>query len=149
MTQTRSTEVRGPSRQPCGSCPYRRDVASGIWAASEYAKLTAYDADTPFQPPNLFLCHQTAAEDHRARLCAGWVGCHGPDLLALRLAATTGQLATTDVRAAFDYTTTVPLFESGAAAATHGTRDIPTPGPRAQRAITKIAARRPDTHPGH
>mgnify|MGYP000989402522 CR=1 FL=1 len=99
MTQTRSTEVRGPSRQPCGSCPYRRDVASGIWAASEYAKLTAYDADTPFQPPNLFLCHQTAAEDHRARLCAGWVGCHGPDLLALRLAATTGQLATTDVRA--------------------------------------------------
>lgn len=145
MTHTRCPEVRGPARQPCGSCPYRRDVASGIWAASEYAKLTAYDADTPVQPPNLFLCHQTAPDDHKARLCAGWVGCHGPDLLALRLAAATGQLTTTEVRAAFDYTTTVPLFESGTAAATHGTRDIPTPGPRAQQAITKIAAKRPDT----
>lgn len=85
-----NSQVRGPAPQPCASCPYRRDVASGIWAAEEYAKLPAYDTDTPFQPANLFLCHQTSAGDPRARVCAGWVGCHGSDLLALRLAASRG-----------------------------------------------------------
>lgn len=57
LTQKNSSQVRGPAPQPCASCPYRRDVPSGIWAAEEYAKLPAYDADTPFQPPHLFLCH--------------------------------------------------------------------------------------------
>lgn len=139
-----SGSVRGPATRPCGSCPYRRDVPSGIWAPGEYAKLASYDADTPFQPPNLFLCHQTSAEDSRARLCAGWVGCHGSTLLAVRLAATREQLTGLDLKAAIEYVSPVPLFASGTAAATHGIRDIHDPGTRAQAAITAIAARRSD-----
>jgi hypothetical protein len=29
----------GPRRRPCSSCPYRRDVPSGLWSAEEYDKL--------------------------------------------------------------------------------------------------------------
>lgn len=25
--------------QPCDTCPYRQDAPSGLWSASEYAKL--------------------------------------------------------------------------------------------------------------
>ena len=144
LTQKPNCQVRGPAPQPCASCPYHRDVPSGIWAAEEYAKLPAYDADTPFQPPHLFLCHQTSADHPRARVCAGWVGCHGSDLLALRLAAARGIVdgADPDVNRT---TTSVPLFTSGAAAADHGLRDIDTPGIRACEVMNKIAERRSDT----
>lgn len=33
-------EYEEPSPRLCESCPYRRDVPSGIWDRSEYAKLT-------------------------------------------------------------------------------------------------------------
>ena len=138
-----NSRVRGPAPQPCASCPYRRDVASGIWAAEEYAKLPAYDTDTPFQPANLFLCHQTSADDPRARVCAGWVGCHGSDLLALRLAASRGIVDGADLDTS--RTTSVPLFSSGAAAAAHGLADIDTPSAEARDAMHKIAERRSDT----
>lgn len=143
LTQ-KNSQVRGPAPQPCVSCPYRRDVPSGIWAAEEYAKLRAYDADTPFQPPHLFLCHQTGADHPRVRVCAGWVGCHGSDLLALRLAAARGIVDGTELD--INRTTTaVPPFSSGAAAADHGLRDIDAPGVRACEAMNKIADRRGDT----
>ena len=51
--------VRPPAKSPCGSCPYRQDVPSGVWAASEYEKLPAYDAPETFmQPPGLFIREQ-------------------------------------------------------------------------------------------
>lgn len=137
-----SGHVGGPAPNPCASCPYRCDVPSGIWAAEEYDKLAAYDADTAYQPPNLFLCHQTGADDAQARLCAGWVGCHGDELLALRLAACRGSLTGDALEAAFTYSTDVPLFASGAAARAHGVRDIESPDPTAVRAMAKIARRR-------
>lgn len=28
-----------PRKTPCASCPYRKDVPSGVWEASEYEKL--------------------------------------------------------------------------------------------------------------
>lgn len=139
-----SDNVHGPAPRPCASCPYRRDVPSGVWAASEYDKLIAYDADTPLQPPNLFLCHQTSAEDSARRVCAGWLGCHGDSLLAVRLAAAYGALAEGDLAAAFNYRTDVALFESGASAAAHGRRDIDDPDDRARGAIAKISRRRGD-----
>lgn len=92
----------------------------------------------------LFLCHQTSAVDPRSRLCSGWVGCHGSELLALRLGAVTGRLDAETVAEVFDYSTSVPLFASGAEAAAHGIRDVEQPGAAALAAITKIAARRPD-----
>lgn len=135
--------MRGPAPQPCTSCPYRRDVPSGVWAAEEYSKLPAYDADTSLQPPQLFLCHQTSADHARARVCAGWVGCHGSQLLALRLAASRGILDGTEL--GINRATSVPLFSSGAAAAAHGHTDIDTPGVRACAEIEKVAGRRSDT----
>ncbi|QFS94637.1 hypothetical protein FIV07_28080 (plasmid) [Mycobacterium sp. THAF192] len=141
-TTGRPTRPGGPAPQPCRSCPYRRDAPSGVWAAEEYAKLADYDADTALQPPRLFLCHQTDADHPRLRLCAGWVGCHGSDLLALRLAVSRGAIDPADAASAFSYTTTTPLFDSGTAAAAHGTRDLASPGPGAQQAIDKIRRRR-------
>ena len=59
--------TRPPAPRPCDSCPYRQDVPSGIWAASEYAKLPAYDAPTCAQSARLFLCHQHDRDDDRQR----------------------------------------------------------------------------------
>lgn len=127
------SQVRGPAPRPCESCPYRRDVPSGVWVADEYDKLPAYDEDTPYQPTGLFLCHQ-----QDGRVCAGWVGCHGDQLLALRLAAAAGDMSTADVVACLDYTSPVPLFNSGTEAAEHGKADIPAPGASARRVMAKV-----------
>lgn len=75
--------TRGPAPKPCASCPYRRDVPSGVWHPDEYTKLRRYDEDTSQQPAGLFICHQTDAENDARRVCAGWVGCHGDQLLGL------------------------------------------------------------------
>lgn len=119
-------------KRPCGTCPYRRDVPSGIWSAAEYAKLARYDNDVPDQlmagATRLFDCHQRTGE-----LCAGWVGCHDMDNnLALRLAGD-------DIDpAVFDYVSPVPLFATGAEAAAHGMRDIEAPGRAARRKIAGL-----------
>lgn len=121
-------------KAPCKSCPYRRDVPAGIWAESEYDKLERYDGEpfTQIDGLSLFMCHQKSGE-----LCGGWLGCHGPhELLALRLHA--DEVDPT----VFDYTTSVPLFESGAAAAEHGMSGIEEPDDLAIRTIDRIAEKR-------
>lgn len=133
-----SETIKGPAPRPCESCPYRLDVPSGIWAREEYEKLPRYDADTMSQPSGLFLCHQTGADDPHSRLCAGWVGCHGGDLIALRLAFIQGRI-TGD---AFDYETDVPLHPTGRAAADHGLADVESPGRAAVSVGVKIARKR-------
>jgi hypothetical protein len=40
-----TSEALTCAARPCASCPYRKDVPSGIWAAHEYTKLLAYDGD--------------------------------------------------------------------------------------------------------
>lgn len=130
-------QVRGPAPRPCESCPYRRDVPSGVWEAAEYDKLPAYDSDTALQPTGLFLCHQ-----QNGRVCAGWVGCHGDDLLGLRLAAATGAMSRADLAAALDYRSPVALFATGAKAAEHGKAEIRTPRAGARRVIAKVSRQR-------
>lgn len=129
-----SEKLPKPRRAPCGTCPYRRDVPSGIWHASEYAKLPGYDGETGEQlakgARGLFFCHQSTGE-----VCAGWVGCHDTrHLLALRLHPVD--------RSTFDYESPVPLFASGAEAAAHGVARIEEPDDRASIAIRKLGARR-------
>ena len=126
---TEQTTVRP---KPCPSCPYRRDVPSGIWSPGEYVKLTQYDGDFGAQAAAgataVFMCHQGSGE-----LCAGWCGCHDMfGTLAARINAS--QLDP----AVWDYVSPVPLFGSGAEAAAHGLRDIASPSPRAAAAIHKI-----------
>lgn len=115
---------------PCASCPYRRNVPSGVWAADEYDALTAFDGAPSGQAVSLFMCHQ--ADE---KLCSGWVGHKSPhDMLALRLGVIRGQVAPE----ALDYVTDVPLFASGAEAAEHGKRDIEHPSAGAQEQVSKI-----------
>jgi hypothetical protein len=121
-----------PARQPCSTCPYRRDVPSGVWDVSEYDKLPGYDGEIASQAMagamQLFDCHQ-----RNNKLCAGWVGCHDMhNNLAVRL-----HYGDVDP-AIFDYVSPVPLFASGYAAAEHGKRDIEEPGPEARRAVRKV-----------
>lgn len=112
-----------PPKVPCGTCPYRRDVPSGLWHADEYAKLPAYDGETWEQPHELFLCHQ-----RDGCLCGGWLLCHDRQhLLALRLHAVDAS--------AWDYASDVPVFGSGSEAAAHGMADIDAPSPAAEKKI--------------
>lgn len=132
------TEILPPAAAPCGSCPYRTDVPSGVWERVEYEKLPAYDEDTALQPLGVFMCHQVDG-----RMCAGWVGCHDmTQSLGVRLAESTGRLTPEQVDALHEYTTPVPLFESGRAAAEHGLADVEAPSQFAVRASEKILARR-------
>jgi hypothetical protein len=127
-----------PARYPCASCPYRRDVPSGVWNPEEYEKLPPYDGETFAQPPQAFFCHQ-----QNGRLCAGWVGCHDMNhSLGLRMAAFGGTLTEAEIDAALDYESPVPLFNSGAEAAAHGRKDIERPSTKAERTIQKIQQRR-------
>jgi Family of unknown function (DUF6283) len=125
-----------PRPNPCPSCPYRRDVPSGVWDASEYDKLTTYDGEIHEQVINgataAFGCHQADGS-----LCAGWVGHRErpSDLLAVRLGVLNGSMDPE----VYDYRTRVPLFESGAQAALHGKREITDPGERARAAALKVA----------
>lgn len=127
------TDLPRPSKAPCGTCPYRRDVPAGIWDASEYEKLPLYDGETMEQVlkggTRLFFCHQ-----NDGHLCAGWAGCHDTNhLAALRIHEVADET--------FDYVSPVPLFESGAEAAAHGLSGIDNPDRRAREAIAKLERR--------
>ncbi len=124
------------AKAPCKTCPYRRDVPSGLWAKEEYAKLKLYDGTTGEQLEKgavaVFDCHQ-----RDGMMCAGWIATHDArHLLALRLSA-----AKIDP-SVFTYTTSVPVFKSGTAAAKHGMRDIKKPGVAARNAIQRLSRKR-------
>lgn len=127
------------AKVPCKSCPYRKDVPSGVWHKEEYDKLPEYDDCDP--APGLdrimarlkrFDCHQS-----NGKLCAGWVGCHGAqNLVALRMIESMGNVVHKDV---WDYKSPVPLWESGAAAAAHGKREIRRPKEMTKRMVATLA----------
>lgn len=131
-----------PAPNPCGSCPYRRDVPSGVWDEEEYAKLPEYDMPTAVQPPAVFLCHQ-----QDGHLCSGWAACHDMnESLGLRLAVSLGAIEVTHVHAILNHSTPVPLFASGAEAAAHGRAEITAPGDRAAKTIDKLTRKRGTEH---
>jgi len=122
------TNLPKPPPTPCGSCPYRRDVPSGIWSQNEYDKLPLYDGETWEQDRKVFMCHQ-----RDGHLCGGWLACHGTEhTLALRFPGVVHS-------STFDYKTEVPVFSSGAEAREHGMRDIDDPGPAAQKMVAGLA----------
>jgi hypothetical protein len=134
------TEKLKAAAKPCGSCPYRRDVPSGIWSAAEYDKLLIYDEpilDQLLAKAGAFMCHQK--DGH---LCAGWLACHRDNLAALRIGWEKYDPST------LTYTTDVEVFASGAEAREHGLRDIEEPGVKARKMmgglIRKGAARYED-----
>jgi hypothetical protein len=125
-----SAKIKAPP-VPCGSCPYRRDVPSGIWAKHEYEKLPGYDGETWQQTMSIFMCHQRDGQ-----LCGGWLACHGPqELLALRFDRNIDP-------SVFDYKTDVPVFASGAEARAHGLRNYNEPDMQARRMIAGLLKKR-------
>ena len=121
-----------PRATPCGSCPYRKDVPSGIWHPEEYAKLPLYDKPTAEQPMGLFMCHCGGGQ----KVCRGWLDVHDPsELLAVRLAVLQGTLAP---ETATMTKSPIALFSSGREACDHGMRDVAAPGSQAVAAITKL-----------
>lgn len=128
------TEHKDVAKRPCGTCPYRRDVPSGIWSADEYDKLPHYDGEMAWQNPHLFACHQ-----NDGKLCAGWLACHG-DGLAIRLALIKGTLDPSVLA----YETDVPVFASGAEACAHGKRDIDAPSRTARAKMQGLLKLRGD-----
>lgn len=124
------------NRKPCESCPYRRDVPSGVWAPCEYQKLPRYDHETWQQPIELFGCHQADGA-----LCRGWLDTHGNqsnDLLSLRLGAAAGQIDMGEVLEAIAEGPAVPVFESGQAACDHGMQDVDKPQIQASLLASKL-----------
>jgi hypothetical protein len=123
------------AKSPCKTCPYRRDVPSGLWAKEEYKKLPTYDGEVFEQLEKnalgRFDCHQ-----RDGHMCAGWIAVHGAaNLLALRLTRNVAPEV-------FEYKSPVPVFGSGAEAAKHGMRDIKKPGPEALKAIARLNRKR-------
>lgn len=127
--------IRPPAANPCGSCPYRRDVPSGVWSEGEYEKLPPYDnAEMSEQPMGVFMCHQ-----QDGRMCAGWTGCHNmEDNMAVRMAVVTERLTGDDIDAVLDYQTPVPLWGSGQEARDHGMAELHAPSPKARRTIDNL-----------
>ena len=121
---------------PCGTCPYRKDVPSGVWAANEYEKLPQYDGEIIEQlfkgGTTLFMCHQNSG-----RLCGGWLQTHGTgNLLAIRLQSIDPS--------AYGYTSKVEVFASGAEACAHGIAEIDGPSPAAKRKVAGLMKKRGD-----
>ncbi|MER5891113.1 DUF6283 family protein [Streptomyces sp. NPDC001941] len=137
--------TRAPAPSPCDTCPYRKDVPSGVWAADEYLKMPAYDGPTETQDRRLWRCHQHDRQASNARVCAGWVATHDTkNLLALRVAVVTKEISPETFQAILNYATKVPVFASGAEAAAHGLRDEEAPGRDARQAISKLRRTRND-----
>jgi len=64
--------VKWDQKQPCKSCPFRRDTPVGIWDWGHYVQLRRGDTD----PLNgaLFACHQyRLLSPSEQRPCAGWL----------------------------------------------------------------------------
>lgn len=126
MQNSKMKKAPAPPKVPCGSCPYRRDVPSGIWSAEEYEKLPLYDGETWEQSLGLFMCHQGDG-----CLCGGWILTHDREhLLALRLHEVD--------EAVWSYNPGTSVFQSGAEAMAHGVRDIMHVSPEAQRKIAGL-----------
>jgi hypothetical protein len=122
-------------KESCTACPYRRDVPSGVWAASEYEKLAEYDNETFDQPFGIFHCHATPEV-----ICHGWTVVHGRqkgahDLLALRMGAGMGVFSYDELEGIEEHT---PLFSSGTEACEHGKRDIEHPSQEAMDTVARL-----------
>lgn len=129
-----------PRKSPCASCPYRKDVPSGVWDESEYSKLPSYDGEIHEQTNTaVFMCHQ-----QDGCVCSGWLGHRDPlDLLAVRLGISFEILSPSCA----DYSTDVELFSSGEEAAEHGIAELYSPGSAAQSTIEKIVRKREIANP--
>jgi hypothetical protein len=127
-------QMKPPTKNPCGSCPYRQDAPSGLWHISHYMMLPLFDLESVGQPANVFGCHQ-----NNGHLCSGWVATHDmEESISMRIAVQAGIITEETLDACLDYETSVPLFESGAEACLHGIRDYENPSKRTKKMADKM-----------
>lgn len=122
------------AKNPCATCPYRKDVPSGVWSHEDYEKLRKYD-DAPMptgENLGVFLCHNTSVAGCNIA-CKGWLIVHD-DSIAVRLAFVRGQICIGDLKPPG-----MPLHESGAAAADFGQKQISRPNRKARSLVAKLA----------
>jgi len=115
------------NNKPCTSCPYRKDVPSGIWHEGEYDKILPYDRDTSLQPPTMFGCHQADGS-----VCRGWLHCHGTELLAVRLRWDESIAKMLEAGPGME------LFGSAKEASEHGRRDLAKPKAKAKAMMKRL-----------
>jgi hypothetical protein len=60
-------KFRWDTKEPCGSCPYRKDSKLGLWHPSEFDNLKETEAD---DIGSVFACHATKKYPS---VCAGWL----------------------------------------------------------------------------
>lgn len=61
--------MKWDTREPCGSCPYRRDAKLGLWHPDEFDNLVSTERS---QMGSLFGCHATRKLADPS-VCAGWL----------------------------------------------------------------------------
>lgn len=125
---------------PCTTCPYRRDVPSGIWDRSEYEKLPAYDhRDFGESPMAVFHCHQEPMIG-KPTVCHGWLSVH-PDCIAVRMARFSG-LITKEHMAQIPIKPDPKPYDSGQQAYRAGIKGIRRPGKKAEAAVRGLLKRK-------
>jgi hypothetical protein len=60
----------GFAPEPCGSCPYRRDVPVDTWDACEFERVLEHDRNEV--GGSVFGCHKFRLRPKEADVCAGW-----------------------------------------------------------------------------
>jgi len=69
MTATR-TQMGWETREPCASCPYRKDAPLRLWHRSEFENLLRQDANE--FGGAIFGCHGTRKLPQQ-QICGGWL----------------------------------------------------------------------------
>lgn len=147
-------------RVACGSCPYRRDTPSGVWAAEHYELLREMDSrrviDLPYPDgkggtvtlptnnPNLatFHCHQENATGCPT-ICRGWLSVERHSIGA-RLLVATGAIDPEDVPTEDESDI---YYSTGTEASEAGLVDIEEPGPEAERLMQRLMHKGAGRHP--
>lgn len=73
------------TKEPCKSCPYRKDAKLGLWHPSEFENLARTEEEIPGA---VFACHATGKGKTPMSVCAGWLlkqRDNGVPSIALRL----------------------------------------------------------------
>jgi len=134
-------------KRACSSCPYRRDVPSGVWAADHYHVLKELDCrrtiklpyptkdgivmlDTPNPSPGTFHCHQSNATG-KPTVCRGWLSVERNSIGARLLQM--DEMPTED-ESDFYYSTGTEACEAGL-------KGIESPSPEARALVEKLIAR--------
>lgn len=65
------TSMKWDTREPCTSCPYRKDALKKMWAKEEFENLLAADANE--FGGAMFGCHKFRNHSEEAQVCGGWL----------------------------------------------------------------------------